>query len=47
MVFEEIDNNSTFFKKLVLQKREFSYRFLQSIRYNNLVVTQKIYFWKS
>ena len=44
MVFEEIDNNSTFSKKLVLQKREFSYRFFQSIRYNNLVVTKKNYF---
>ena len=33
-----------FSKKWVLQKREFSHSFFQSISYNNLVATKEIYF---
>ena len=42
--FLEIGSNSKLQKKLVLQKREFSYSLFQSISYNNLVVTTQIYF---
>ena len=40
----EIDSNSTLSRKWVLQKREFSYPFFQSLSYNNLVVLKQIYF---
>ena len=48
MVFEEnflrLTVPVSFQKKWVLQKREFSYYFLQSVSYNNVVVKIKIYF---
>ena len=49
MVFEgeflEIDSISMFSKKKrVIQKREFFCPFLQSISYNNAIVTKQIYF---
>ena len=42
--FLEIDSNSTFSKKWVLRKSEFSYPSFQWIGYNNVVVTKKNYF---
>ena len=40
----EIDSNSTFLKKWVLQKHEFSCPFFQSKSYNNVVVIKQIIF---
>ena len=36
--FLEIDNNSMFSKKWVLQKRKFSYPVFQLLRYNKVIV---------
>ena len=47
MVFEENFLGTVtvpFQKKRVLQKREFSYPFFQSISYKNVVFTKQIYF---
>ena len=37
------DSSGTFSRKWVLQKREFSYPFFQSMSYKNVVVAKQIY----